>query len=116
MHVRDRVWSSAIVVAAVAVLLVNFVVPDVPFRPIVALGFLLVCPGMAMVRRLRLADGLAEFVLAVAVSLALEMLASLVMIYGGIWSPNVLLILLAAGCLFAGWSELKRPIVRAERS
>lgn len=55
-------------------------------------GFLLVCPGMAFVRLLDL-DAVAEWTLAVALSIAVLVLASTALLYAGRWSVLAALLL-----------------------
>jgi hypothetical protein len=80
--------------------------PLPPVRVAVVLPFLLVCPGMAVVRRLRLAEWWTELLLAVGVSIALDILLSSAMLYAGLWSPRMLLLGLAGLSLVGGTYEL----------
>jgi hypothetical protein len=84
----DRAWPIAIMLSAalVGVLAVGGV--GSPFRPIATLGFLAVCPGMAIIRLLQLEDVLTELTLAVAFSIALDSLVAGTMLYAGWWSPG----------------------------
>src|SRR5262245_14909782 len=80
-------WPAVIVLsglAAAAVTLVNVVEP---LRSILVFWFLLVCPGMAFVRLLRLGQPVAEWTLAVALSLAIDALVAGTMAFFKIWSP-----------------------------
>jgi uncharacterized membrane protein len=63
-------------------------------RGVLALWFLLTCPGMAIVGLLEIEDRLAEVLLAVALSIAIGMLLGLAMVLGHLWSPDA-----AAGLL-----------------
>lgn len=63
-------------------------------RPALVLAFMLVCPGMALVRLLGFKDKVTELVLAVALSLALETMLSLGMTLAEIWSFQLGLIIL----------------------
>jgi len=84
----DRVWPVAIMLSAafVGALAVGGAGP--PLRPIAILGFLAVCPGMAIIRLLQLEDVLTELTLAVALSIALDSLVAGTMLYVGWWSPS----------------------------
>jgi hypothetical protein len=86
-----RLWSVAILGSAVAAAVGSLAPPGEPLRMLVESWFLLVCPGMAIVRLLRLQDGLAEWCLAVALSLTLDALVPDVMVYAGVWSPDAAL-------------------------
>jgi hypothetical protein len=81
-------WPTVIAASALATLGVTYAGVGAPLRPLVALWFLAVCPGMALVRLLGLQDLLSEVVLAIAVSLSLETIVALIMIYTGAWSPQ----------------------------
>jgi hypothetical protein len=83
----DRAWPVAILLSAafVGALAVGGAGP--PLRPIATLGFLAVCPGMAIIRLLQLEDVLTELTLAVALSIALASLVAGTMLYVGWWSP-----------------------------
>lgn len=110
----STLWPSATIGAAVAAVLLAFGFPDSPLRPVVVLGFLLVCPGLSLVRPLQLAEGTTQLVLAVVLSLAIETALGLIMVYAHLWSPEVLLVLLAAGCVAASLAERAqalRPVV-----
>jgi hypothetical protein len=96
---------SAASVAAIAA----FALPDGnPLRVAAVLGFLLIGPGMAIVRPLRLAAGATQLVLAFAVSATVETILGLAMVYLHLWSPGALLVMLAAACLATGVLELRR--------
>jgi hypothetical protein len=101
-------WPAALVGIAVAAPTVTFAFPDSPLRPAITLGFLLVCPGMAVLRRLHLGTGAMGLLLAVVVSLAIDAGLALVMVYTHLWSPPVLLVVLALTCGWAGRAELAR--------
>jgi hypothetical protein len=72
----------------IAVGLLAFGDVDTSVRPVLTLGFLAVCPGLAFVRLLRIKERWMEWTLAVALSVALETLVATASLYGGFWSPN----------------------------
>lgn len=74
-----------IVWAAVAAL---FVLTDIasPFRPVVVLSFLMLAPGVAVVRLLRLENFLLQASLAIGLALALDAVASTFLLYISSWS------------------------------
>ncbi len=84
----DRVWPVAIMLSAAIVGALAVGGTGSPLRPIVTLGFLTVCPGMAIIRLLQLEDVLTELTLAVAFSIALDSLVAGTMLYVGWWSPR----------------------------
>lgn len=75
-----------------------------PLRAVAVLSFLVLCPGMAFVGLLRLKDSWAEWTLAIALSLAIDALVAIFILYVGLWSPTwifmVIAILTLAGVLF----------------
>jgi hypothetical protein len=89
-----------------------------PLRFVVAFWFLLVCPGMALVPLMRLRDRIAEWTLAIALSLALDALVAGAMVFFGAWSPERGLIILVAvsliGALLQVVSAQRRPVPRTE--
>lgn len=87
-------WPTIIFFSAVAVAAATFGNVSSPLRPLVTFWFLLVCPGMAFVRLLKLREGFAEWTLAVALSLALDALVAITLLYAGMWSPYWGLVLL----------------------
>jgi hypothetical protein len=101
-------WSALIGVSAVAAGLASLGPSGHPLRSLVESWFLLVCPGMALVRLLRLGSPLAEWCLAVALSLALDALLPDVMVYAGVWSTRWALMGLIGLSLMAASLRLVR--------
>lgn len=89
-------WPAIIVLSTLAVALVVFGGVGFPLRPVVVFWYLLVCPGMALVGLLRPRDGVAAFTLALALSIALDTLIAMTLLYAGYWSPRAGLVLLMA--------------------
>ncbi|MEM3486615.1 MAG: hypothetical protein QXI12_13465 [Candidatus Methanomethyliaceae archaeon] len=58
-------------------------------RVAVVCWFLLICPGMAFVRLLGIEERLTELTLAIAVSMAIELLIAQIMVFFRIWAPRV---------------------------
>jgi hypothetical protein len=79
-----------------------------PWRMIFALWFVLICPGISLVGALGLRDRFVEMVVITPLSLAVVALTSIVLFYGGVWSPDLEFGLLLGLCL-AGliWSHLE---------
>jgi hypothetical protein len=103
-------WPGGMIGAAILVGLVAFVLPSNPLRPLLVVPFLLVVPGMALVRRLHLAEWWLELLLAVGVSVAVNTLLATAMVYAGVWSPMLLLAVLVWLSLVAGIEELIRGL------
>jgi aminoglycoside phosphotransferase (APT) family kinase protein len=91
-----RGWAVVLPVSALVALL--FVAVDIgsPLRPIVALWFLAICPGMAVVQLLAIRNRLGEIMLAIALSVTLATFTAMAMIYANVWSPRLGVGLLAA--------------------
>lgn len=82
-------WSAVIVISVAAQALV-YNDMDVSILPVVTLWFLLFCPGMAFVQLLQLENALHEVVLAVALSIALDIIVAATVLYTGFWSPRLI--------------------------
>ena len=93
-----RAWLWPAVIAASAVAAGGLVLGEVtsPTRSIVVAWFLVICPGMAIVRLLPVASGVIVLTLAVALSVALDALVAIPMLYAGAWSPTRGLVVLIA--------------------
>ncbi len=106
----DARWlRPGIVTISAAVLLILILLVTgigAGWRMAAALWFVLVCPGASLVGALRLPDRLAEWVVAVPLSLAVVAGTSIILFYGGVWSPDREFGLLLGLCL-AGltWSH-----------
>jgi hypothetical protein len=70
--------------------------PAQPIRALAAAGVLLLLPGVAVARFLRLGDPVLFLVASTSVSLALTVLTSTGLMYAGIWSWQLTLALLGA--------------------
>ncbi len=81
-------WPAIIVLSTVATCLVTFVITDIAVRPFIVLWFLFVCPGMALVRFFRLEELVVEWILALALSFAIDAIVAGILLYAGRWSPN----------------------------
>lgn len=83
----STLWPVASAGLAAAVLAVVLTELDSPLRPALVMPFLLLAPGMAVVRLLRIPDLAAVLMLAMALSIALAGLVAGTMVYAGTWSP-----------------------------
>lgn len=106
---RDLIWPTTLALWAALAAVVVFVEVDSPLRPALVLSFLLLCPGLALVRLLRITDRVTEMTLAIAVSLALNALVPGLMLYLGAWSPRVGLLILITITAVATAYETARP-------
>lgn len=97
MAARLRGWPGAILGIAVALLVA--VALDIPVvRQVLALAFLLCCPGMAVVRLLRIPDRLLELVAGISGSVAIDTVVSLTLFYLRLWTWGRVLAALVAIC------------------
>lgn len=96
----------AIVAASAAAATLAFAAPDSSLRPYVVLGFALICPGMALVRLLRIGDPVLELAAAIGLSIAVETLTSTAMLYADLWSPKALLAALVSVAVAGAVVEL----------
>jgi hypothetical protein len=84
-------WPVVLIGSTVAAVLLSSHSTGSTLSLAVILWFLAVCPGMAYVRLLRLADGLAECVAAVGLSVVMDSIAAGVLLYAGRWQPSLAL-------------------------
>lgn len=101
----SNAWLGVMLIAAVAATLLVANDSTSPVRPVVTLFFALTCPGMALIRLLRLEDPLAELVLAVATSIAVAGLLGGFLLYYGLWAPEAGLFILVVITLTAVAAE-----------
>ena len=90
----DWLWPTIIMFSALAAGLVNFVFTDIAIRPVVVFWFLFVCPGMVLVRFLRLKEPVVEWTLAIVLSFAIEAIVAGIQLSAGKWSPAGILSIL----------------------
>lgn len=80
-----------------------------PWRPILALGFVLICPGASLISVLGLRSRLAELAVVAPLSLSLVVLTSCGLFYGHVWSPAAEAGLLGGLCLAGLMWSIARP-------
>jgi hypothetical protein len=103
------VWPPLLVLlAGVGVLALALLDGPGTVRAVAVLGYLAVVPGLAWVRLIRLPDGLAQFVIGVALSLALGTLVAQAMVQLKRWSPLLGLCALVTVASLAALLELLR--------
>jgi hypothetical protein len=89
-------WTLTIIVSAVAAVLVVLVPSDGQLRIVFILWFLLICPGMMLVRFLHLGEPLLEWVVALALSIAADSFVAGLLLYSGRWSTSSAFVILLA--------------------
>jgi len=83
------VWPASAVVWSATAALVVFTGATPSVRAPIIVAFLLVCPGLALTRLLRLGDLAVELTMAIALSIALDGLVAGSLLYAGEWSPRI---------------------------
>ncbi|MDP9472229.1 MAG: hypothetical protein M3Q71_16445 [Chloroflexota bacterium] len=81
-------WPAVITSSSIVVGILTFADIESPLRAVISLWFLIACPGMAIVRLVGVDEMAMELTLAVALSLALDALVAMTMLYVGWWSPK----------------------------
>ena len=92
----DHAATPIVLTVTICVLVFSGLETGGRVRTVVALFFVLVCPGLAIARLLQLSSALAELTLAVGLSIALAGLTSGAFLYANAWSPGGTLAVLAA--------------------
>jgi hypothetical protein len=77
-----------IVASCAAVVLSTALGAPQPARTTITFWFFLSCPGLALVGMIGIRDRLAEAMLAIALSVALDTAVALVMVLARVWSPD----------------------------
>ncbi len=83
------IWPGVILISAAVAGLFFFKGISSPFRLIATLWFLLVCPGMAFVRLLRLEVSYYEWTLAIILSISADAGVAALLVYAHYWSMEV---------------------------
>lgn len=109
-------WPSVIIASTAITNILVFADVTSPVRSVIAIWFLFICPGMALSRLLRLADGWSELTLALALSFTLGLLVNMVLMYAGRWSYTTGLLILSlvsvvGSLLQLTWSPSESPTV-----
>ncbi len=99
-------WPLLIILIAISAGLVTFVFPGTVIRPAVLMLFLIVCPGMAVVYFFRLTEAAVEWMLIIALSLAIDAFVAGGLLYAGRWSPPNILIILIGLCIISAIMRL----------
>jgi transposase len=101
IFVKAGPWPPVLICSALLAGLVVILGAPSPIRPIAALWFLAVCPGMAIVGLFHFDNRPIQLTLAIASSLAVDALVAIVGLYVGWWSPQGFLAVLI-GLTIAG--------------
>jgi hypothetical protein len=105
-------WPVVVLLSTVAAGLAQLLGLDFPGRPLLFFWFFLCCPGLGLVRLLRVDDPAVHWTLTLALSLGLDVVVALAMLYAGLWSPGLGVGVLSAVALGGVAAELwstRRP-------
>jgi len=106
MMQRSWSWPMIIICSTIVGGCVYFMGADIVLRPILMMWFLFVCPGMTLVRFLRLSEPLVEWTLALALSFSIDAILAGIQVYTGLWSPPGTLSILIGLCLGGSFAQL----------
>jgi hypothetical protein len=108
-------WPAIVLASCAAIALTTWAWTSAPVRPAVTTWFLLVCPGMALVRLLPDRGLMLRLVLAVATSLVLETLVATFMLEAKAWAPSatlgILLLITVAATVLDLRARPRRPSI-----
>ena len=85
-------------------------------RTLVVVAFLLLCPGMGVVRAIGVGDLWAQLSLGLGLSVAIDTLVAGVLALAGAWSPTAILVILVGVSLAGATLELRRLGSHEERA
>jgi len=97
---------TMIILSAVGTDLAAFMQLGAALRSVIVIWFLFVCPGMIFVHFLRLQESIVEYVLALALSFAIDAIVAGILLYAGWWSPAGILNILVSFCLVGATIQL----------
>jgi hypothetical protein len=104
-------WPGVALLLAIAAAAAVMLAPHGPLRTVAVVSFLLVGPGLAFVARWPVPDATSRLVVALGLSVALDVMAALTLLVLGRWDATYLLVLLAA---VAGLAALVQLVVPPE--
>ncbi len=84
-------WPIVIIFSALLSALLAFGKIGGALRPVFLFWFILICPGMAIIRLIRIGDPVFELVLSIALSFALGTLFAELLVFTKHWSPPAVL-------------------------
>jgi hypothetical protein len=107
--VRDRIWPYLITLLAATTVVIVVLDLALPARAPIVLAFAVVCPGMALVRLMRLDEPWPELLLAIVVSLAVAGVVATIAVYLNAWNAQIVLLAIVGVTLLAVLGDLLRP-------
>jgi uncharacterized membrane protein len=107
---RTRTLPTVLLSSVLALGAVLIVGGESPLRTLLAVWFLLACPGLALAPLVRLSDALSTATIAIALSIALDTIVAAALLYAGVWSPVAAFVILATITLAGAARQLTTPI------
>lgn len=108
-------WPLIIIASTIVINVMVFADMSTPLRPLLAIWFVCVCPGLALVRLLRLSDGWSEMALSIALSLTLAIIVVTTLLYAGWWSHKAGLVILSTISVTGATAQLHTVVVNRSR-
>ena len=99
---------AVVLLAAAATVLVTAADGASPLRTVIVLAFVALGPGLALVPLIDIGEAWSELTLALAVSLALDVLIAGALVYAGVWSSATALAILVAVSVLGAAAQLRR--------
>jgi hypothetical protein len=99
-------WPIIILLSTSAVTLLIFWFPEEGIRPLVTMCFLFLIPGMTVVRFFRTSEVAVEWMLAIALSFAIDAFVAGIVLYAGQWSPTHIMSFLIGFCFSGAVAQL----------
>jgi hypothetical protein len=104
---QSRWWRpTTIILSAIGTNFAAFMHLGAVVPSAIVIWFLFVCPGMVCVHFLHLQESIVEYVLALALSLAIDAIVAGMFLYSGWWSPTGILNVLVSFCLVGAAIQL----------
>jgi hypothetical protein len=110
---RKFPWPFVVAALSVAITVVRIADIGPPIAPLIALVFVLFCPGLPYVRMLDVREPLTEAVMSVALSISIEALVSVPLLVASAWTADRMLAMAIAIAMFGAIAEV-RHIVKQE--
>ncbi len=112
---RRFIWPLVILISAIIAGLLAASSYNAPIRMLVAFWFLLVCPGMAFVRLFAFKEKLAEWVLAIGLSIAIDVVVSEIAVVNRMWSLQGMVDVLIGLCFIGAFLQVLNPFQKRKQ-
>ncbi len=85
-------------------------------RPYIIFVFIMICPGLSLIRLINMKEFLTQWILAIALSLVLGVSISEFMVLTRLWSPNLELTILALISLIGAGLQIRKELSQRKMS